>query len=551
MNFSEFKFVQVFCLCLFSASSFADTVNSRRIYPIGRILEVRCQVDAGSTAHRIDQNVYGTNLEWFNNGGAIVNENGAFNESLIGLAAEQGISIYRYPGGTLSDYFNWKDSIGSLKDRKIVDHPTDTGKSLLSFGTPEFAQFLAKTKGSGLITVNAGTGTAEQAAEWVSYANSQNNELRLKDGLSAPINIRYWEIGNELYLPGNPGDESKITVNPDVYASRFMEFSRAMRSVDPSIKILALGADRSHVGPWSEYQDWTKTVLRTAADEIDFIAVHNAYFPALFKERQPDVSLVYPALMAAPEAVDKSLHNLESLIAQYEKKRPINIAITEWGALYSLPKVDPYWVDHVKTQGSGVYIARLLQVFLAHPKVKMANYFKFVDNFFMGWVNYEGKPKVPYWVFALFAKNMSGDIVKSEVESDVYDTPQVGGVPETKGIRELTVLSAYDKHAKKLRISLVNRSMAKQYNVNLLLNHFKHNGQVTVRRISAPEVTSHNGRDISPSYPGYRSDYEPYSSVQSDSILIQEERLGIDGKVSMLPFSVAIVEIDGVASDIN
>ena len=36
---------------------------------------------------------------------------------------------------------------------------------------------------------------------------------------AAPAGIRLWEVGNELYLPGNPG-ERKITQTPQAYAAQ-------------------------------------------------------------------------------------------------------------------------------------------------------------------------------------------------------------------------------------------------------------------------------------------------------------------------------------------
>ncbi|MGA7802344.1 MAG: hypothetical protein WCC36_16220 [Gammaproteobacteria bacterium] len=223
----------------------------------------------------------------------------------------------------MADYYHWVDGTGPCKSRPLRKHPTDGGRSRNSFGSPEFFELLRATGAEGLITVNAGTGTAAEAAAWVAYANRA-------DGFVQPIGIKWWEVGNELYLPGNP-NEPKITVTPEVYAQRFVEFSRAMRAVDPSIRAIAIGVAKSHRGPDTEYPDWTEKLLQRVAPDIDMIAVHNASFPMLSKVRQPPVDEVYPALWAAPEAVDRSLTRLERLIARYEGKRKIGIAVTEWG----------------------------------------------------------------------------------------------------------------------------------------------------------------------------------------------------------------------------
>lgn len=540
----RFDFHKSILFAVLTCKAHAD-VNDPRQYPIvAKRSPVQCHVDVSKVSHSIDNHIYGTNLEWYNDAGGLININGNLNDTLIELAKNQQTTLYRFPGGTLSDFYNWTDGIGPLIQRKSIKHPTDIGYSVSRFGTPEFAKFLSYVGGDGLVTVNAGTGTAEQAAAWVSYTNSPNHPLRIADGFDQPMNIKLWEIGNELYLPGNPTDIKKITVTPSVYADRFLSFSHNMRKVDSSIKLLAIGNDRSHVGPWSEYTSWTETVLQKAASDIDYVAIHNAYFPMLFKERKPSIDLVYTALMAAPEAVDKSLTNLEMLIEKYQQERDINIAITEWGTLYSLPKIDPYWVDHVKTQGSAVYVARLLQVFLSHPKVKISNYFKFTDQFYMGWVGYNQKPKVPYWAFSLFSQKMRGDVVSSTINSDSFDTPQVGGVPAMSGLKDLTVVSVLNKENNKLLISLVNRSLFHQYDINLQISNFFPSTDIQLFSISTPEITSHNGRDAKPEITGYKPKFEPYSSVAPDSIGISTQLSTLGENITIKPFSIMVVEVN-------
>lgn len=85
-----------------------------------------------------------------------------------------------------------------------------------------------------LITVNYGTGTAEEAASWVRYAN-----LTKKHG------IKRWQIGNE-----NSGAwEEGGSVSARQYATRFVKFAKAMKAVDPTIQIS---------GPLTPESDWLK-----------------------------------------------------------------------------------------------------------------------------------------------------------------------------------------------------------------------------------------------------------------------------------------------------
>lgn len=512
-------------------------VNKPEQYPVTLSKQVlKCNVDLKSDLGPVNKRLYGTNLEWFNDAGGLSSSDINLKQKITALTIEQGASVMRFPGGTLADFYHWKDGTGPLEKRPKIHHPTDPGSSENKFGSPEFFEFLKQTNLEGLITVNAGTGTAQEAAEWVAYANQPQHNQRKLDGVAAPANVKLWEIGNELYLPGNPG-EKIITVNPEEYAKRYILFSRAMKAVDPSITTIAIGTAKSHIGPDSEFQDWTEVLLKNAASEIDMIAVHNAYFPIMLTETQPHVSDVYPALWASPEAVDRSLIKLESLIKQYEKNKKIGIAVTEWGALFSFPFHDHYWIDHVKTMGSGVYVARMMQVFASHPRVEMANYFKLTDRSFMGWINYEGDPKVPFWVLALYAKFTGDTHINATIVSPRYDSAAIGIIQAEKQVPIVTVLATRAVKDNQLFINVVNRSINTSYPIDFSFIGGKVTPQAKLYKVEAKEMTAHNGRDIPPELP-YKLEYEPYSSAPKNSIKIQELSLDMNKPVVIAPFSV-------------
>lgn len=530
--------------------SLGSAVNNARSYPVTASTQtLKCTVDFNSNLGQINPNIFGTNLEWFNEGGGLSSQDQDLKAKLALLTKQQGVTVMRYPGGTLADFYHWQDGIGDINKRPKRHHPTDPGSSENGFGSPEFFQFLKTTNSHGLITVNAGTADAKEAADWVAYANQPNHPQRLNDGLIAPANIQLWEIGNELYFPGNPGEQI-ITTTPEEYSKRYLAFSRAMKAVDPSITTIAIGTAKSHIGPDTQFQDWTEVLLKNAASEIDMIAVHNAYFPILYQYKQPPVESVYPALWASPEAVDRSLTTLEKLIGKYETTKKIGVAITEWGALFSFPNADKYWLDHVKTMGSGVYVGRMLQVMMSHERVQLANYFKLSDRSFMGWINFNGEPKVPYWVFALYANNTGDTRLSATVASPTYSTTSIGIVAAENKVPEVTVVSSKDSKTGKVYINLVNRSMTTSYPVHLDLQNFNVAQKIKVLRVQAPEMTSHNGRDIPPELP-YDIAYEPYSTVDANSIKIKETTQDINQAVVIAPFSVLTVVLENSTQTIK
>ena len=91
------------------------------------------------------------------------------------------------------------------------------------------------------ITVNAGLGDADSAADLVEYANGSvttpMGALRARNGHREPYHVKFWNIGNEMYGYWQIGHTAL-----KYYTLKHNQFSIAMRKVDPSITILASGA---------------------------------------------------------------------------------------------------------------------------------------------------------------------------------------------------------------------------------------------------------------------------------------------------------------------
>ncbi|MGA3007065.1 MAG: alpha-L-arabinofuranosidase C-terminal domain-containing protein [Opitutaceae bacterium] len=501
---------------------------------------VVCHVDPTRELRRIPRALFGTNLEWFNNADGLAGPDGSVDPAWLTLARDEGIDNVRFPGGTLSDFYHWRDGIGPVENRPVREHPTDPGQSPNLFGTPEFIRFCQAIDAQPLITVNAGTGTAAEAADWVAYCNQPSNAERAADGLPDPVNVKLWEVGNELYLPGNPTDKKKITVPPDVYADRFLEFAAAMRKADPTIKLMAIGTANSSAIELP-YPDWTETLLKKAAPAMDYIAVHNAYYPMIFGKTGLAAKDVYQSLWAAPEAVNRSLSALDALLTKYESGRHIGIAVTEWGAMFSF---DRQWIDQVKTMGTAVYLARLMQVFIGQPRVEVANYFKFTDRFAMGWVGYDQKPKVPYYVIQLFARHFGRRLVETTVESPTFSIGPVGVATAEQDVPDVTAVAALDDSGHKLFINLINRSWQTIHSVQLDTGRFKAADAATAWELTAPGVTDHNGRDMPAEIPPSLYDEPPLNRAAKAVVQLEEKTVTLKSAIVLQPYSILTLELN-------
>ncbi len=197
---------------------------------------------------------------------------------LPGLLSANGVNIMRYPGGSTSDVYHWQSN--SVEPNTSYANPNNTFDAYMGV--------VHATGAQAMITVNYGSGTPEEAAAWVQYANKggphYSGPVPSYPGASSTghrYGIKYWEIGNEIYGNGTYGADWEYDLHdlgPTVYANNVVTFSQAMKAVDPSIKI---GVVLTTPNNWpdgvtsdSSPQPWNDTVLPIACSSIDFVIAH-------------------------------------------------------------------------------------------------------------------------------------------------------------------------------------------------------------------------------------------------------------------------------------
>jgi len=259
--------------------------------------------------------------------------------SIPALLADANLGVMRYPGGSTSDNYHW-----------VSNTPDDAAQG----GTTESANFdafmsVVETAGAqAMITVNYGSGSAAEAAQWVAYANRGGRRYRGPvpsypgaSSLGHNYRVKYWEIGNELYGDGTYGATWEVNHkdhDPTTYAQGVVSYSAAMKAVDPSIQI---GMVLTAPGNWpdgqtsaSSPQPWNDTVLPLACGAIDFVAVH--WYP------QGPAGESDAALLASPQngestsvsytpGISSMTASLKSQLSAYCGKRAsaIQIMVTE------------------------------------------------------------------------------------------------------------------------------------------------------------------------------------------------------------------------------
>jgi alpha-N-arabinofuranosidase len=196
--------------------------------------------------------------------------------------------IWRLPGGNFLSNWDWHGAIGSRDKRPPMFDYAWGAMQPNDLGMDEYMELTRIIGVEPYVTVNAGLGDANSAAEEVEYLNgtaeSEWGAKRAANGHAAPYGVKFWNIGNEPYGWWQIG---KTTL--DYFLMKHNEFAAAMRSRDPSITLIGSGAMPDQLHPkdakenaslesiqpkFATEQDWTGGLLAKAWGNFDGLSEH-------------------------------------------------------------------------------------------------------------------------------------------------------------------------------------------------------------------------------------------------------------------------------------
>jgi len=509
-------------------------------------------VDAGQILRPIPRTLYGTNIEWINDGNGIwdASQNRAKPE-IQAAAKALNLSLIRFPGGIFADYYHWRDGIGPAGLRPTRDHYADDGKSRNNFGTDELMQFARAIGAEPMLEVNIVTGTPQEAADWVAYCNRPDNPERARNGSRQPYNVRYWEIGNEPYGKSDNRKIAASSLTPQEYARRYVAFATAMKAVDSSIVLVAAGGYNSGKYVAVSDNNWNRVLLETAAPQIDFLAVHNAYAPLWASASKASFDDVYKAMLAFPKLVAQNLDQVADQVHTYggANASHIQLAVTEWGPFFHALPSDP-WVGHTKTLGSALFVASTMEAFLRSNQTSMANFFKLSEPAFMGWIDPQGNPKPSYYALQMFTEHFGSRLVKVDTSTPRFSSRVVGNVDAVGDAPVLDAVASLDASGKHLYAIVVNRQNAAIHS-RLSIRGF-HPGASRGWVLTAPSLDANNGNDL-PSIPGLRWGKQMeapqgamFSQGRPDTVVPREISVPVAGsnfEYTFPPISITAIEL--------
>ena len=469
---------------------------------------VNIAVNAATVVRTIDARVFGMNTVCFN-------QNGWQDKiaETVGQLNELGMKSLRFPGGTMSNDFDWTTNKETFADGSTFRQWADL---------TQFLNVAGQTGASPILTVNFGMGTPEQAAAWVAYCNGtnpgdgrvigtdvygrnwgtvgtwvalrQSAPLGTDDGKNflrvsraAAYNVKYWEIGNENYGSWTPWDAAKFgrQWDPYTYGDRFKDFSDKMKSVDGSVKVGAVitwtegesstYGDRAIVNPRTGASTfgWAPVMLKRISQRgtlPDFVIPH------MYWQGQYDESDAY--LLQSPFLWGARVSVLRQLLSDWlgSANQSIEIAVTEQNSVETPGKQTASLVN-------GLLAADSMGQMLQQSQIASQQWWAFRDSppnyggnndaLLYGWRNYgfldifytATNEKLPTYYGLVQVKNFArgGDAIVSATSA--YSNLSAYAAKRTDG---------------KLSLMVVNKDRNNNLTGNIAISGFTPTGTATV-----------------------------------------------------------------------
>jgi alpha-N-arabinofuranosidase len=378
-------------------------------------------------------------------------------------------AFLRWPGGNVAQDYHWQWGVGPRDERttwinlswKNEPEPSD-------FGTAEYVRLSRNVGAEPTITVNVeGRGaTVEEAAAWVEYCNGATSTkygaLRAAHGYPQPFNVKLWEIGNEIWGSWVRGHSDAVT-----YARNLARYAAAMRKVDPTIKLIAVGDNN---------MDWNRTVVSNAGSVIDYLAIHHYYGR---QEMQGEAA----NLMAHPLVYQAFYEKVAALLKEVRPGHEIKLAINEWGL--DLPLEQQY------SMLSALYGGRLMNVFeRTNGLVAMSAVSDLVNGWPGGIIQASRDRSFVsplYFVNQLYSESLGAQILSSVVQGPTFESSREG-----KQVPYLDVVASRSADGRRIYIKAVNCDLERPLSTTISIRGVSVNPRVEVSTINAPSLNSSN-----------------------------------------------------------
>lgn len=331
----------------------------------------------------------------------------------------------RYPGGNFASGYHWLDGVGPRQTRPTARDLAWQSIEPNYFGTDEFMHLTQKMGWIPMLTVNLGTGTPEEARNWVEYCNclpgTRYADLRAANGSPQPFAVPLWCLGNEMDGPWQLGH-----VPADQYAIRAQQAAKMMKDTDKSIELVVCG---SCIRGISTYMEWDRVVLEHLGDLADYISLHS-----YASNRNGNTA----DFLAYGNTIDRQIEEMDAICSAVQAKRGSKkrtlLCFDEWNVWYKNTYADgagqfaPPLLEEIYNLEDALVVAGYLHSFVRHADVlKIANLAQIVNV--IAPILTRGDDLLIqsiFYPFAMFSQRRSGVSLRCAVNGPGYDSPTHG-----------------------------------------------------------------------------------------------------------------------------
>jgi alpha-N-arabinofuranosidase len=350
--------------------------------------KVHLSVDASKPGAKIDRNIFGQFAEhlghgiyegiWVGQDSTIPNTRGIRDDVVAALRALKVPNV-RWPGGCFADEYHWRKGIGPLDRRVVTLNPNWGGVTEPNtFGTREFMDFVDQIGSEAYLSVNVGSGTPQEAADWLEYLTTDQPTTLAKEraanGHPAPYKVGYLGIGNESWDCGG-----NMTV--DYYLSQLKIYSRFVRNYNPAQEGKRQML-RIAVGPGDGNTEWTESLMKAYRDrhwswDINGLSLHS-YTVVKWPPSYASVGFgatEYSQILNSTLEMENLVTKESAVMDKYDPEKKVALVVDEWGAWYApLPGTNPGFLVQQNSLRDAILASLNLNIFARHAdRVRMAN----------------------------------------------------------------------------------------------------------------------------------------------------------------------------------
>src|ERR1700757_184547 len=351
--------------------------------------KIRLSVDVSKPGAKIDRNIFGEFAEhlghgvyegiWVGPDSKIPNTRGIRNDVVAALKALR-VPDVRWPGGCFADEYHWRKGIGP--QRTVTLNPNWGGViEPNTFGTTEFMDFLGQIGAEAYLSVNVGSGTPQEASEWLEYlTTAQPTTLakeRAANGHPAPYKVAFLGIGNESWDCGG-------NMTPDYYLSQMKIYSRFVRNFNPAQQdkqqMLKIAVGPGGGEPrWTEWTDASMKAYQSHTWSWDMNGLSMHSYTVV--KRPPSYASVgfgeteYARILKSTLEMNDLVEKHSAIMDKYDREKKVALVVDEWGSWYApLPGSNPGFLVQQNSLRDAVLAALNLNIFARHAdRVRMAN----------------------------------------------------------------------------------------------------------------------------------------------------------------------------------